>query len=283
MRARMLFATTLALSWCSLFSPSAGMADVGGHVRLALATPSSFANVATTAKRSSYVVLQAWDGERAAQLKAANPGLVVLMYQNASAMTKGAGPKGVYSSGVGYEQADTAHPDWFLKDTAGKRIVEGSYDWVYMADLGNAAYQDAWATTVIERLQSGPWDGVFMDDVNTTAMYHTDPSKIAQYPNDAAYQAATRSMRRRSAPARRGQARDPEHRLVERVPRRRQGLAAVRRRRHGRDVCQVVDHPGRGLPPRDRLEDPSRGDPRGREHGQALLGRHAGRQRRRAG
>jgi hypothetical protein len=194
MRARMLFATTLALSWCSLFNPSAGVADVAGHARLALATPSSFANATTTAKRSSYVVLQAWDGARAAQLKAANPSLTVLMYQNASAMTKGAGPNGVYSSGVGYEQADTAHPDWFLKDTAGKRIVEGSYDWVYMADLGNAAYQDAWATTVINRLQSGPWDGVFMDDVNTTAMYHTDPSKIALYPNDSAYQAATRSM-----------------------------------------------------------------------------------------
>jgi hypothetical protein len=194
MRARMLLATSLALSWCSLFNPSAGLADVGGHVRLALATPSSFANVASTAKRSSYVVLQAWDGARAAQLKAANPSLTVLMYQNTSAMTKGAGPGGVYSSGVGYEQADTAHPDWFLKDTSGKRIVEGSYDWVYMADLGNAAYQDAWATTVIDRLNSGPWDGVFMDDVNTTAMYHTDPSKIAQYPNDAAYQAATRSM-----------------------------------------------------------------------------------------
>lgn len=194
MRARMLFATTLALTWCSLFNPGAGMADVGGHVRLALATPSSFANVATTAKRSSYVVLQAWDGARAAQLKAANPSLTVLMYQNASAMTKGAGPDGIYSSGVGYEQADTAHPDWFLKDTSGKRIVEGSYDWVYMADLGNAAYQDAWVTTVVNRLNSGPWDGVFMDDVNTTAMYHTDPSKIALYPNDAAYQAATRSM-----------------------------------------------------------------------------------------
>jgi hypothetical protein len=193
MRARMLF-TTLALTWCSLFSPSAGMADVAGHTRLALATPSSFANVATTAKRSSYVVLQAWDGARAAQLKAANPSLTVLMYQNTSAMTKGAGPNGIYSSGVGYEQADTAHPDWFLKDTAGKRIVEGSYDWVYMADLGNAAYQDAWAKTVIDRLNSGPWDGVFMDDVNTTAMYHTDSSKIALYPNDSAYQAATRSM-----------------------------------------------------------------------------------------
>jgi hypothetical protein len=194
MRARMLLATILGVSWCSLFSPAPSMADVAGHVRLALSTPSSFPSVTTTAKRSNYVVLQAWDGARAAQLKAANPNLVVLMYQNASAMTKGAGPNGIYSSGVGYEQADTAHPDWFLKDTSGKRIVESGYDWVYMADLGNAAYQDAWATTVINRLKSGPWDGVFMDDVNLTAMYHTDPSKIALYPNDASYQAATRSM-----------------------------------------------------------------------------------------
>jgi hypothetical protein len=194
MRARMLLATILGVSWCSLLSPSAGMADVAGHVRLALATPSSFANVSTTAKRSSYVVLQAWDGARAAQLKAANPNLVVLMYQNASAMAKGAGPNGIYSSGVGYEQADAAHPDWFLKDTSGRRITEGGYDWLYMADVANAGYQDAWATNVAQRLASGAWDGVFLDDVNTTAKYHTDPSAIAAYPTDAAYQSAVRSM-----------------------------------------------------------------------------------------
>jgi hypothetical protein len=194
MRARMLFATTLALSWCSLFSPTAGVADVGGHVRLALATPSSFANVATTAKRSSYVVLQAWDGARAAQLKAANPSLTVLMYQNTSAMAKGSGPNGIYASGVGMEQADSAHPSWFLKDASGKRITEGGYNWLYMADVGNADYQAAWASNVLARLSDGPWDGVFMDDVNTTAKYHTDPSSIAAYPNDAAYQAATRSL-----------------------------------------------------------------------------------------
>jgi len=170
-----------------VFSPAPSMADVAGHVRLALSTPSSFPNVSTTAKRSNYVVLQAWDGTRAAQLKAANPSLVVLMYQNASAMAKGAGPNGIYSTGVGYEQADTAHPDWFLKDTAGRRIAEGGYDWLYMADVANPGYQDAWATAVVNRLKSGPWDGVFMDDVNTTAKYHTDPSKIAGYATDVGF------------------------------------------------------------------------------------------------
>ncbi|HEY6759984.1 MAG TPA: putative glycoside hydrolase [Baekduia sp.] len=170
------------------------MADVAGHVRLALATPSQFPALTTTAKRSSYVVLQAWDTAKAAQLKAANPNVTVLMYQNASAMAKGAGAGGVYSSGVGMEQADTAHPDWFLKDTSGKRITEGGYDWLYMADVGNASYASTWAANVLARLNSGPWDGVFMDDVNTTAAYHTDPSKIAAYPNDASYQAATRAL-----------------------------------------------------------------------------------------
>jgi hypothetical protein len=190
----MLLATILGISWCSLLNPGMSNADVAGHFQLAFATPSSFANVATTAKRSSYVVLQAWDGARAAQLKAANPGLTVLMYQDASAMTQGAGPHGLYSSGVGMEQADTAHPSWFLKDTSGRRLTEGDYSYLWMADIGNVDYQNAWADAVIARLSSGPWDGVFMDDVNTTAKYHTDPSKIALYPNDAAYQAATRSM-----------------------------------------------------------------------------------------
>lgn len=194
MRARMLLATLVGCMWCSFATPSFGMAAPAGHYQLSFATPSSFASVSAAAQRNSYIVLQAWDTARARQIKAANPGTTVLMYQNFSAMAKGAGPSGLYSSGVGMEQADTAHPDWFLKNAGGARLTEGDYSWLYMADIGNAGYQSAWADNVVSRLSGGPFDGVFMDDVNTTAKYHTDPTKIARYPNDAAYQQATRSM-----------------------------------------------------------------------------------------
>jgi len=169
-------------------------ADVAGQFRVAIGNEASFANSAVTAQRNSYVILQAWEAGRAAELKAANPNLEVLVYQNLSAMAQGTSATGLSSSGVNYAEANTAHPEWFLQNPAGGRISEGDYSWLWMADIGNAGYQQQWTSNVLKLLASGPWDGVMMDDTNTTAKYHTEPSNIAKYPTDAAYQAAVRSM-----------------------------------------------------------------------------------------
>jgi hypothetical protein len=169
-------------------------ADVAGQFRVAIGNEASFANSAVTAQRNSYVILQAWEAGRAAELKAANPNLEVLVYQNLSAMAQGTSATGLSSSGVNYAEADTAHPEWFLQNPAGGRISEGDYSWLWMADIGDPGYQQQWTSNVLKLLASGPWDGVMMDDTNTTAKYHTEPSNIAKYPTDAAYQAAVRSM-----------------------------------------------------------------------------------------
>jgi hypothetical protein len=200
MRFRALFALIVVASW-ALASSSAGSAAVAGHFCVALDTPSTFADPALTAQRNSYVVLQAWEAERAAQLKAANPSLMVLVYQNLSAMAQGTGQGGLGSSGVNYAEANTAHPEWFLADAGGNRIAEEGYGWLWMADVGAAGYQRQWTANVIRLLRAGPWDGVMMDDTNTTARYHVDPSRIAKYPTDAAYQAAVRSMLAYAGPA----------------------------------------------------------------------------------
>src|SRR5450759_1478621 len=122
MRVRVLLAlTTLTACW-ALTSPTIGAAAVAEHFCLVLDTPSTLANPAQTAQRNSYVVLQVWEAERAAQLKAADPNLSVLGYQALSAMAKGTGPGGMSSTGVNYAEANSAHPEWFLKDMSGKRI-----------------------------------------------------------------------------------------------------------------------------------------------------------------
>jgi hypothetical protein len=169
-------------------------ADVAGQFRVAIGNEASFASSAVTAQRNSYVILQAWEAGRAAELKAANPNLEVLVYQNLSAMAQGTSATGLSSSGVNYAEANAAHPEWFLQNPAGERISEGDYSWLWMADIGNPGYQQQWTSNVLKLLASGPWDGVMMDDTNTTAKYHTEPSNIAKYPTDAAYQAAVRSM-----------------------------------------------------------------------------------------
>jgi hypothetical protein len=178
----------------ALALPGLASANVAGQFRVAIGSEASFPNASLTAQRNSYVVLQAWEATRAAELKAANPNLEVLVYQNLSAMAQGTSSTGLSSSGVNYAEANAAHPEWFLLSTGGSRISEGGYSWLWMADIGNPGYQQQWTSNVLKLLASGPWDGVMMDDTNTTAKYHTEPSSIAKYPTDAAYQAAVRSM-----------------------------------------------------------------------------------------
>lgn len=194
----------LAMMTCVwvLVSPCVGSADTVGHYDSATTTPARFANAALSAQRNSYIDLQAWEGGRAAELKAANPNLKVLVYQNLGAMTEGVGPNGLSSSGVNFGEANTAHPDWFLKGAGGERLAFEDYKWLWAADVGNPGYQRQWAANVIRLLNSGPWDGVMMDDTNTTNRYHFHPiSKVAQYPTDAAYQGAVRSMLEYVGPA----------------------------------------------------------------------------------
>jgi hypothetical protein len=186
-----------ALAW-----PATGFAGTVGHYYSATTTPAAFANGALSAQRNTYIDLQPWEGAKAAELKAANPNLKVLVYQNLGAMSQGIGPNGLSSSGVNYAEADTAHPSWFLTGGSGERLAFEDFKWLWAADVGNPEYQHLWAANVIRLLRSGPWDGVMMDDTNTTNRYHFNPaSKVSRYPTDAAYQGAVRSMLEYVGPA----------------------------------------------------------------------------------
>jgi hypothetical protein len=194
----------LAMLTCTwvLVAPCVGSAETVGHYDSATTTPARFANAQLSAQRNSYIDLQAWEAGKAAELKAANPNLKVLVYQNLGAMSEGVGPGGLSSSGVNFAEANTAHPDWFLKGGGGERLAFEDFKWLWAADVGNPEYQRQWAANVVRLLNSGPWDGVMMDDTNTTNRYHfSSVSKVAQYPNDAAYQRAVRSMLERVGPA----------------------------------------------------------------------------------
>lgn len=94
------------------------------------------------------------------------------------------------SSGVAYRSAASRHPDWFLTEPGGRRIVERGYPDLFMADVGNPGYRRRWADDVVRLLRRGPWDGVFIDDVNTSARPEAGSVAIDRYPTDTAYQAA---------------------------------------------------------------------------------------------
>ena len=166
-----------------------------GQLLLLYNSHGSVPRLAANAGRYSYVVLQPWDTAGLRAVKKRNPRAIVLAYQEASAIAQAPGVNGITASGVGFSTADR-HPDWFLTDHSGNRITESGYSYLYMANIGNRGYQKAWAANVSRLLRRHAWDGVLMDDVNTTAGYHTDPSRVAQYPNDAAYARATHSFLR---------------------------------------------------------------------------------------
>ena len=126
-------------------------------------------------------------------------------------------------TGVATQDA-AAHPDWYLKNTSGQRFTFRHYSWMWAADIGNPGFQQKWADNVLAEIGDKGWDGVFMDDTNPSMEYHYDVARVAKYPTDAAYQAATElgAGRDRRALPRRRQARRPELRLLEGLPERHQ-------------------------------------------------------------
>jgi hypothetical protein len=85
------------------------------------------------------------------------------------------------------------HPDWFLLDKNGQRIIDeyGDEDFVLM-DPGNPE----WRAFFLERIRNTQdadknWGGVFLDNVEVTSSRREKDGEIpAAYPDEASYQAA---------------------------------------------------------------------------------------------
>jgi hypothetical protein len=175
-------------------APQASRAAVASHLTLALSSPARLGKLRAVARRSGYVVLQPWESRLARALKRDNPHLEVLVYQNFGSISVTVAADGLSSSGVPYAQARAAHAGWFLTTPAGARIEENGYPYLFMADVGNRGYQRRWTADVVGLLRRGPWDGVFMDDVNASPRPEAGTATIARYPTDAAYERAVGAM-----------------------------------------------------------------------------------------
>jgi hypothetical protein len=155
--------------------------------------------------RYGYVVLNSWDAHLIPGLKAANPGLKVLVYKNLSFTVDYSCTNGVDNAaipaGVGYCDANANHPDWFLKDPSGNRLNSANFTSSWMMDVGNPAYQSRWLANVSAEVKAEGWDGVFADDTNADMGWHLNGRTIAKYPTGAAWRAATRSMLAKVGPA----------------------------------------------------------------------------------
>jgi Hypothetical glycosyl hydrolase family 15 len=181
------------------FGPSAAAAAGIGSLRICTSCAASGGDLS----RYDYVILHAWEHGRIAALKAANPNLKAIVYKDMSFTVSYAAHDGVDNellpAGVGYHDADTNHPEWFLLDTQGRRVESAYFPGLWLMDVGNAAYQQAWLENVARELRARGWDGVMLDDTNYSADWHLAGRKLARY-TDAGYRAATRSFLARVGP-----------------------------------------------------------------------------------
>jgi hypothetical protein len=154
--------------------------------------------------RYDYVVLHGWEAWRIPALKRANPRIRLLLYKNASMTVSYAVQDGrdhQSPAGIGYADADGSHPEWFLRDASGRRIESRAYHGLWLMDVGNAAYQQAWLRNVAAEVSRAGWDGVALDDVNTSPDYHAGDRTPAAYRSDQGYAAAMRSFLAHVGPA----------------------------------------------------------------------------------
>lgn len=80
------------------------------------------------------------------------------------------------------------HPDWFLLDTHGRRMV---HDGDVMMDPGHPEWRAFWLERARQSQESLGWDGVFLDNVEASLSKRVRRGAVpAAYSDDASYQAA---------------------------------------------------------------------------------------------
>lgn len=143
---------------------------------------------ATGYGRYSYVVVGRGDASTVSQFRGTT--LVYMSGMDAAG----------FDTGVPIDEANAKH--WLLPGADGNLLVEDGYENVYLADVGNQAYQQAWLRDVLAFLRVNRIRGVFIDDVLADAadwtVGHVYP---AAYPDQTAWAAAMTSFVKAVGPA----------------------------------------------------------------------------------
>jgi len=161
---------------------------------------------AEVARDNTVVVLNSWDFRLIPVLKRANPKIQVWVYKDLSGVRSDdcttqdgncgtcaptVADQNYLSSGMGYCWVQRHHPDWLLDAIGTRQPLEfRDYPQTWQTDYGNLAYQRQWVQNVLADVRDHGWDGVEVDNALTVADAY---GVAAQYPTDAAVQAATYS------------------------------------------------------------------------------------------
>ena len=86
-------------------------------------------------------------------------------------------------------QISELHPDWFLLDQNGKRVLSRK-DSYYM-DPGNEEFRAFWLERARELQETHGWDNIFLDNVEASRVKMVGNGKtLVKYPDDGSYQTA---------------------------------------------------------------------------------------------
>lgn len=153
--------------------------------------PVDAATIEREARRRRYVMLNAWQGDLARQLKAVNPNLLVFCYKDASS-TRSYDKNtnhALLPAGVSYQWAVANKPEWFLKDSSGRLFEYSGYAGHWQMDVGNRDYQTMWAQNVAKVKALG-FDGVLIDNLLWTPDTYHSGVLPAKYPDKVVFQQA---------------------------------------------------------------------------------------------
>jgi hypothetical protein len=161
---------------------------------------SSTYSVSQEANLYQVMVLQSTDASKVPLLHAANPGLKIVVYQDAI-YAKPSDPNGLTTC-TDYAGDNANHPSWFLKDQYGNRLLAKGPSGNVIMDVGNPAYQQACLAHATALAKQSGFDGVYLDDLTAWAGWALPKgTRIAQYPTMGQWQAAMYSLISYAGPA----------------------------------------------------------------------------------
>ena len=157
-RARLLVTGAgLAFILCLLLAATAH-ASVAQFERTTYNYVSSY-SIAQEANSYQVLVMQSTNSAKAAQLKAANPNLKILMYMDPLTSDSADPTAGVECTSYSTDLAN--NPSWFLKDQSGKPILQKGTTTRYVMDVGNPAYQQACLAHATALAKQNGFDGIW--------------------------------------------------------------------------------------------------------------------------
>ena len=139
------------------------------------------------------IALQATDAAQIPALRAANPGVKILLYQ-IGLDSRPTDPNALTTC-TPYPGDNANHPDWFLTDQNGARLADAGYPGNFLMDLGNPAYQQACAANGVAIAKRGHFDGIDFDGLNSSLSWSLPTGlRSPTYPTTVAWQNAVSSL-----------------------------------------------------------------------------------------